>query len=993
MNDTADTLDDLDRLMIARSFECEPNELSSLMPVHKNDFTLITQNIRGINCNFHDFLLTIAHLKFDTDVIVLTECRINLNKPLPIIPNYEVYSTTAQLNQNDGVVVYVKKTLRHKIIELQFSQASCLQLDILNNIIFCIYRSPSYNNAEGFVDSLNSHLENINTTKNIIITGDININITHKLSEQYYEHKNRTMYSDMLALHGILAGHTIPTRQINCLDHFMLKFNTNKLQASIAILRTSTTDHSTPLLKLSKIKKCIPHNKTKRTVNFEEAFEELKNQNLSDLLFCTDPTEVLNSLIYTLTNVLNKNTVVTNIPSKYRIIKPWITPGILRCIRNRNKLQSKLKHEPFNEILKITYIRYRNYCNGLIKKLKRKYDRELLAKSMKNNKVLWKNIKSITYTSNNHNNSNSELLNLKTSPTASVDFINTYFTNIGRELAQNIQPSPQQMNSYLRSIPALTNNFVLLPTDVAEVQSTLIGLKSNSASGWDCIPTSFLKLAESEVVPVISHLANLCFDMGIFPAPLKLSVVTPVYKGGERDDINNYRPISVLPAIAKIIEKLLNKRLLNFLNKFDILSSCQFGFQRGKSTEDAVLAFSSLVTENLDKGKKCLSVFLDLKKAFDTVSHPILIHKLERIGIRGTPLLLFTDYLSNRQQKVKVGEYTGGCAGVSYGVPQGSVLGPTLFLIYINDLCTSKVKDAKIFSYADDTAVVFCGKSWVSVRASAEIGLRQINKWLHNNILTLNAAKTNFICFSIYDNNQPPNDFNIQIHNCVSSQSCSCPSIQKVAQTKYLGVIVDQRLSWYPHLDHVIARIRKLLWIFKTLRFVMPRISADPAKQGTRERDLLKEIYIALVQSIIIYCIPVWGGAAKSKFIEVERAQRNLIKMMYFKKRRFSTEALYQMTKLASVRKLYIIHAVLKFHKKVKFDPKDLLRRRHFVVKLPKTNTTFANRQYHKRAARLYNTLNKALVIHSKTFHECRKILPAWLSSKCYDEVEELLDS
>lgn len=202
----------------------------------------------------------------------------------------------------------------------------------------------------------------------------------------------------------------------------------------------------------------------------------------------------------------------------------------------------------------------------------------------------------------------------------------------------------------------------------------------------------------------------------------------------------------MLPVIAKILGKLLNIRLLKYLNKHNILSKSQFGFFQGKSTEDAVTALSSLVTECLDKHKKCMTVFLDLKKAFDTVSLPILVHKLEKIGIRGTALNLFNDYLSDKKQKVKLNSHICGDAMISYGVPQGSVLGPSLFLIYINDLCNMSVENASIFTYADDTAIVFSGESWDTVKASAEIGLERIGKWLKYNYLTLNTAKTNSIC-------------------------------------------------------------------------------------------------------------------------------------------------------------------------------------------------------------------------------------------------------
>jgi hypothetical protein len=236
------------------------------------------------------------------------------------------------------------------------------------------------------------------------------------------------------------------------------------------------------------------------------------------------------------------------------------------------------------------------------------------------------------------------------------------------------------------------------------------------------------------MVPLITYLANLCFKHGVFPNYLKQAIVTPVFKSGNRSIASDYRPISVLPAISKILEKLINTRLINYLNKFQILSDNQYGFRQGISTEDAVSALSSLIIENVDNNKKCITVFLDLKKAFDTVSVPILINTLACIGIRDIPLSLLSSYLHNRSQKVKIGKYLSDECDVNYGVPQGSVLGPTLFLIYINQLCKMCIAGGSIFTYADDTAIVFSGNDWDDVRKTAEVGLAKVARWLQANL-------------------------------------------------------------------------------------------------------------------------------------------------------------------------------------------------------------------------------------------------------------------
>lgn len=177
MTDTLSTVTDIDTMEIARTVACDSSELFNHVNINKSDLTIISQNIRSIYCNFDDFVLNLSTLKFETDVIVLSECRLSTSKPIPQLTNYLSYSTARQINQNDGVVVYVKQSLSHKVKELEISQASCLQVNLLNNTILCIYRSPSFTNTDSFVNSLSTHLHNLNTHKNITITGDININI------------------------------------------------------------------------------------------------------------------------------------------------------------------------------------------------------------------------------------------------------------------------------------------------------------------------------------------------------------------------------------------------------------------------------------------------------------------------------------------------------------------------------------------------------------------------------------------------------------------------------------------------------------------------------------------------------------------------------------------------------------------------------------------------------------------------------------------------
>lgn len=976
------SLNEIDRLEIAHSVQCEIDDFSK-MNNNNRCLTILSQNIRSVYRNIHDLMLNISQLKCNVDIIILTECRVNSNRFLPQINNYENYYSTNHVNKSDGVVIYTNKNIKTCIKEIILSQASCLQINTENYTILGIYRSPANVNADPFIASLNLHLDTLKSSKNIIITGDLNINIVGKVDEQTQEKKNRLNYLNMLAMQGLLPGHLLPTRKKACLDHFMLKlkdYMTN-IKPMIYVLNTTVTDHNMIILKIFNSVNKKRDNKNKTTIDYELAYNYLKKYNKSDLLKYSDPNSLTNHLIHILQDCIKNSTKTYIIPNKNKLIKPWMTPGILRCIRNRNKMQLKLRHDSSNEILKITYKKYRNFCNNLLKKLKRNYDKEQLIKSNNNNpKELWKTINNITNRKNN-SSQNLQLLEISSTPHESVNVVNNYFISIGASLAENITSNPPLLDNTYSKPSSQVSSLVLSPTDQHEVYSILVSIKTDSAPGWDNVSSRFLKISHEYMVPVLTHLFNLCLTKGMFPTPLKKSIIVPVHKGGDRDDVSNYRPISILPSLSKILEKLINTRLIGYLETKYILSNSQFGFRVGKSTEDAVVSITSHIIDRVDNGKKCLAVFLDLKKAFDTVSVPILLKRLQDIGIRGMPLTLFTEYLTNRCQQVRLENFISDEADVVYGVPQGSVLGPTLFLAYINELSKLKIKNGHIFSYADDTSIVFDGDSWEDVRNKTENGLIIIASWLNSNLLTLNTNKTNYICFTKYKNTQPSKNFEIKIHTCykLDKRNCHCDTVNRIEQTKYLGIMIDQRLSWIPHIDLVMSRMRKLMYTFKTLRQIAPQ-------------NLLNQVYISLAQSVLTYCIPIWGGAIKSKLIDLEIAQRALLKVMYFKPFQYSTKSLYSVCDLLSVRKLYILQGVLRLHKTLPYDAKKANRRRNDIV-TPSVvvRTSFAGRQFKKQINYVYNIINKELKIYPMTRYHCKKTLMAWLKTKSYDDIESLL--
>ena len=254
---------------------------------------------------------------------------------------------------------------------------------------------------------------------------------------------------------------------------------------------------------------------------------------------------------------------------------------------------------------------------------------------------------------------------------------------------------------------------------------------------------------------------------------------------------------------------------MNYLETNNLLSTNQFGFRKNKSTSDAALKLITGIVHKLNRRKKCLTVFLDLAKAFDTVPLPCLLSKLERLGIRDLQLQLFHSYLSGRSQRVKIDKYLSDELPIAYGVPQGSVLAPTLFLVFINDLCNIKLNAGNIVSFADDTAITFFDNSWSSLQTTAQKGFDAVRSWLMSHSLTLNASKTKLISFSLNITSQPSTPVTLPAHTCqLMTPNCNCPLITSTDTIKYIGITLDKHLNFKAHTTLLTGRVCKLIYFF-----------------------------------------------------------------------------------------------------------------------------------------------------------------------------------
>ena len=414
------------------------------------------------------------------------------------------------------------------------------------------------------------------------------------------------------------------------------------------VVQSYITDHCPSILSIPTKNYSRNYNYIRSIIDYNAIQRAIGSTDFLPIYNSSDPNACTNLFVSLFSDIVKKHTSIVKTPCSKRFKRPWMTSGLLRCIRNRDRMHRKLRGNPNNAVLKISYLRYRNFLNKLLKNLKREYQKQEF-KKCKNLKDTWNSIKNITNLKKVKADAK-ELFMKSPNVTQNLNDINEYFAGIGKILAGEIvnksDPSVLYDNFCIRDHPC--DSLVLLNVDESEVDGLINGLRNNCSVGWDGISSRILKDSRAIFVPLITHICNAAINTGVFPDAMKIALVHPIYKSGDRDVVGNYRPISVLPAISKILEKVLNIRLIKFLESKNLISANQFGFRKGLSTVDAVASFVNDVVEGLDKSEKCLAVFLDLSKAFDTVSVPRLLMKLERHGVRGHALSIFKDYLSSR---------------------------------------------------------------------------------------------------------------------------------------------------------------------------------------------------------------------------------------------------------------------------------------------------------------------------------------------------------
>ena len=436
-----------------------------------------------------------------------------------------------------------------------------------------------------------------------------------------------------------------------------------------------------------------------------------------------------------------------------------------------------------------------------------------------------------------------------------AETFNNFFINISSSIRISQNSNINFSNNFENyMVSKADNNFNFKPVSLADILKSIDSLNGSAANGEDGISCKFIKKCKPLISLKLQELINNCLSENFFPISLKKSKVIVLHKSDNKENITNYRPISLLPSFSKILERIIHTQIYVHLESNNLLSPNQFGFLPKSSTTSAILSLIHFITNSLDNKKFTSCIFIDLQKAFDTVCHSILVSKLKFLGFSPDAQALINSFLSDRKQTVHLKEFKSSCKNILTGCPQGSILSPLLFLIFVDDIFNLSLKGS-IQMYADDIAIKYSASSKSELESFMQSDLNQLKQWFDENNLFMNIKKTNFMMFSLVG---PPETLNVFVEN---------NKIIQVSNTKFLGLVLDSNLNWKSHVNQLKSKLLPLFFAFRKSRKFMSYKTA-------------LSFYYAHFYSHFIHMIPIWGYARSNVLQPLRILQNGIIKTL-----------------------------------------------------------------------------------------------------------------
>ena len=919
-------------LILANDIEENPGPPT---PYVAKEMTVVHLNACSIR-NKIDIISTETS-KFDIVTVSETWLRETVESKDILLPGF---SPPFRLDRNGhgGVAIYTKANMICKPrVDLHVDGLEAIWIEVRENnkiILICsMYRPP---------DSLVPYWALIeesvkkasNTPHKFIILGDFNSDC---INDQYYEHYQ---LRDIIMRYNLTQLITEPTRitghSARCID--LILTSTTDIISESRVLMPICSDHHSPVVKL-KIERHIPRNIKRTIYNYSKLNINNFKDKLSEIDFMNAFTiKTVNESATFLSETLMK-IAKTFMPVKTVTIRedspPWFDDSIMTLREEKHFIHYIAKQLDTAELWEL-FRRIRNAYTDAIRTRKKEYLNELDDRiSNKNNfgsKDWWKLVNNFLKDKDNNNRDIPPLEennNIFYTNKEKADCLNTYFSNQSKVEGDNDPlPPVQLLNSQIENIQLQTE----------DVKAVLQHLDTSKAVGPDLIHNKLLLAAGPIIIEPLTFLFNKSLTEGVFPDCWKIAHITPIYKlKGEKSDCSNYRPISLLSCIGKILEKCIQKYILQYLNVENIITPSQSGFRQGDSTIYQLLNIYDDFSIALDNRTPTQAIFFDISKAFDRVWHRGLLHKLHGVGIRGQLLTWIHSYLENRKQAVVIKGEISNFLTVTAGVPQGSVLGPLFFLLYINDLNTNLESNIKLF--ADDTSAYLSLDDDIRREVILNSDLQKISTWAHLWKVKFSAPKTDLL------------NITRRIEPITNHLNFNGTILQPSEIHKHLGIIFQNDCTWNSHINFLIAKCRPLIACLKSFKYRLCRRS-------------LEIMYKSFILPILDYADVVWDNCTQYQSDALEDLQLEAIRTITGAIRGTSHDKLYKESGFTTLKERRKRHKLILYFKFI-----NNMLPEHINVKFPRLVSE--TNPYHRRRPLQRNNFFCHTELYKSSFFPC----------------------
>lgn len=978
-------------VIINHSSYYDMDNLISLMKKNRKQFSIFSTNIECINTKIDELKIFVNMLKnseVEFSAICIQEAWLAKGADVSRfeIDGYKLipqgYSKLA--SYKGGLLVYLndkheystKLTLdKYLNWEGQFIQVKKGAYLAKPVLIGNIYRRPLELNKDyqEFISEFTPILRKVHSANSdVALCGDYNVDLL-KINERSVISDTFDMFSE----YSYFPKMTLPTRlsrkNATLIDNIYCKLTENTIDTISGITSRKISDHQGCFTFIDNAISAEPNSKyftfTKENdqsyENLKEALGEIFDSNPFDQNVNLDPNINYNRLHGLIQNA--KDEFMPTIKVKFDKYKhkrnKWITDEIINQILERDNLYKlhRMTHPNSHE--------YTTQANNLkqlnnnlrknIRNAKKSYYANLFDTLKSDMKGTWKTIKEILNKSKNKNTFPSffrdENNKIITDKVEIANKFNTFFSTVGKKLAQNI--TVQDNKSFKDFLNRIHHDqFYFENINEILIGKIISELAPKASCGFDGFSSKLIKKLQHVLVKPITLIVNQMINTGIFPDKLKIAKINPIYKKDDETFFTNYRPISLLPAISKIFEKVIFIQIYDFFQKKKLLYISQYGFRTGHSTESAALELVDKIITKMDKKDTPIGIFIDLSKAFDTIDHEILLKKLNYYGFSTPAISLMKSYLNDRMQYVQMNDVSSDFCEVNTGVPQGSILGPLLFIIYMNDI----IESSKLFDfilYADDTSLttsveLVFRQNPDGIQNCINAELENINIWLKLNKLSLNISKTKYMIFHSINKKLPLLTLEIE----------GTP-IERVTEFNFLGFTLDEHMKWNKHVDKVSNKVSRNIGILNSMKHFLPL----PTK---------KLIYNSLIASHINYGILVWGYTLG----RLEKLQKKAVRIITLSKYNAHSEPILKKLKLLKLRDILDLQT-LKFYFKFKHDLLPV-----YLLKLPFQH----NYEIHHHNTRSRSDIHWPTPAHVFATKSLRYNLPIVVNNTTNDIIEKI---